>query len=175
MNTAKIYVGTYAKYNAGSIRGEWLDVSDFSDKDEFLAQCAEIHADEDDPEFMFQDWEGIPDGMISESHVSEGAFTWVAMDEDEQEMIEAYSACFGSSYVDWDDVDAALETARDAFAGTADSPAEFAEEMAIDNGSIPDDLPIWIVIDWEATWSSNLRHDYAETYHKGKHWFFYGH
>lgn len=26
---SKIYVGTYGKYNAGSIKGEWLDLEDF--------------------------------------------------------------------------------------------------------------------------------------------------
>ena len=33
---AAIYVGTYAKYNAGSLFGKWFDLSDFADKDEFL-------------------------------------------------------------------------------------------------------------------------------------------
>lgn len=32
---AAIYVGTYAKYNAGSLFGKWFDLSDFADKDEF--------------------------------------------------------------------------------------------------------------------------------------------
>lgn len=39
----------------------------------FLAACAELHKDEHDPEFMFQDWEGIPAEMISESYIEEGA------------------------------------------------------------------------------------------------------
>ena len=66
----KIYCGTYAKYANGSIDGAWLDLEDYSDKDEFLAACRELHKDEADPEFMFQDWEGIPDDMVSEFHVS---------------------------------------------------------------------------------------------------------
>ena len=49
-----LYVGTYAKYNAGSIAGEWIDLTNFSDADEFLAHCAELHKDEEDPEFMFK-------------------------------------------------------------------------------------------------------------------------
>lgn len=47
---AAIYVGTYAKYNAGSLFGKWFDLSDFADKDEFLEACKELHKDEDDPE-----------------------------------------------------------------------------------------------------------------------------
>jgi len=71
---AKVYVGTYYKYNNGSLFGKWLDLSDYSDKEEFLQDCAELHEDEQDPELMFQDYEGIPDGLISESWISEIVF-----------------------------------------------------------------------------------------------------
>lgn len=53
----KIYVGTYHKYNCGDFTGEWVDLDDYSSKDEFLDACKEIHKDEEDPEFMFQDIE----------------------------------------------------------------------------------------------------------------------
>lgn len=66
-----VYVGTYGKYNAGSIYGKWLKLSEFSAKDEFLEACRELHSDEDDPELMFQDWEYIPDPFICESYISE--------------------------------------------------------------------------------------------------------
>ncbi|HCO66571.1 MAG TPA: antirestriction protein, partial [Dysgonomonas sp.] len=61
LQEAKVYVGTYKKYNEGSIFGKWLDLADYTDKEEFLQDCAELHEDEEDPEFMFQDWEYIPD------------------------------------------------------------------------------------------------------------------
>ena len=60
----RVYVGTYGKYNNGSIKGAWLNLADYADKDAFYAACAELHKDESDPEFMFQDHEGIPEGMI---------------------------------------------------------------------------------------------------------------
>lgn len=69
--TPSIYVGTYAKYNNGSIEGQWLDLTKYSDYDEFMEACKELHADEADPEFMFQDYEGIPEAFISESHIDE--------------------------------------------------------------------------------------------------------
>ena len=50
----KIYCGTYAKYNDGSIAGQWIDATDL-DKNEFYDLCRELHSDEIDPEFMFQD------------------------------------------------------------------------------------------------------------------------
>ena len=41
-----VYVGTYNKYNNGSLFGKWLDLSDYPDKDEFLEACRELHEDE---------------------------------------------------------------------------------------------------------------------------------
>jgi len=70
----KLYVGTYHKYNSGSIQGEWVDLDDFNNKDEFLEYCAELHKDEDDPEFMFQDSDsdtaGESDFFYNESYIS---------------------------------------------------------------------------------------------------------
>lgn len=67
-------IGTYAKYNNGSIFGKWFDLSDFTDKDDFMTACAELHKDEEDPEFMFQDWENIPDDLICESWLCNNFF-----------------------------------------------------------------------------------------------------
>ena len=64
---SKIYVGTYGKYNAGSIKGEWLDLEDYANKQEFIDACYKLHADEHDPELMFQDWEDIPSSFIVDS------------------------------------------------------------------------------------------------------------
>ena len=82
-NTAKIYVGTYRKYNDGSIKGKWLDLSDYLDADEFYTACKELHKDESDPEFMFQDWENIPENFICESSLDEDFWEY-------QEAIENY-------------------------------------------------------------------------------------
>ena len=68
LNEARIYVGTYAKYNNGSSQGEWVELSDFYDLDGFMERCAGIHEDEEEPEYMFQAWEEIPDGLIDEGH-----------------------------------------------------------------------------------------------------------
>lgn len=75
---AKLYVGTYRKYNNGSLFGEWITLSDFSDKDEFLAYCRQLHSDENDPEFMFQDYEGLPSSLYCESYID--AKVWDVID-----------------------------------------------------------------------------------------------
>ncbi len=75
LNDAKIYVGTYGKYNNGSLFGAWLDLSDYADKEEFYEACRELHKDEEDAEFIFQDYENIPENLISESWISDNFFT----------------------------------------------------------------------------------------------------
>lgn len=60
---AKVYVGTYKKYNGGSLAGAWLSLADFKDYGAFLAACKKLHNDEADPEFLIEDSEGFPDGL----------------------------------------------------------------------------------------------------------------
>ena len=37
--TFRVFVGTYAKYSAGNLHGEWLDLSDYADHKEFIQAC----------------------------------------------------------------------------------------------------------------------------------------
>ena len=71
---ARVYVGTYAKYAGGSIEGAWLNISDYDSLEDFLEACRELHEDEDQPEFMFQDWENIPSELISECGIDGAIF-----------------------------------------------------------------------------------------------------
>ena len=63
METCKVYVGTYKKYNSGSIAGGWISLQDCRDYNDFLSKCRKLHADERDAEFMIQDTENFPDGL----------------------------------------------------------------------------------------------------------------
>ena len=101
MEQIKIYVGTYGKYNSGSIEGAWIDVTEL-DKDEFYSKCKELHRDEEDPEFHFQDWECID---LLEDFISEGGTDkefWELKEQikdlsDEQiEALTAYQNLFGT-------------------------------------------------------------------------------
>ena len=73
---AKVYVGTYAKYNNGSIFGEWIDAEDYADKEEFIEACKELHKDEPDPELMLQDYEGFPEVFYSEKDIDSRLWDW---------------------------------------------------------------------------------------------------
>ena len=169
---AALYVGTYSKYNNGSIAGQWVKLSDYSDAAEFLEYCKELHKDEEDPELMYQDCEGIPDRFYSECMSEEELqelYDFLDMDDDDRDMLEMYIEATGDS-------SATLRDAQDAFHGTADSEAEFAERIAEECGEIPRDLPRWIVVDWEASWNCNLRHDYnTATHDNGTIYFFSNH
>lgn len=83
---ARCYVGTYGKYNAGSLYGKWLDLSDYATYQDFLKACKELHKNESDPEFMIQDWENLPDGFPAEEWIGEQDFNDIkaAMQEEEK-------------------------------------------------------------------------------------------
>lgn len=68
------YVGTYGKHNDGSLCGVWIDLSSFNSYDDFIEFCQAIHADEEDPELMAQDYEGFPRQWYNEGFMSEDDF-----------------------------------------------------------------------------------------------------
>jgi antirestriction protein len=138
-----VYVGTYAKYNSGSIDGDWLDLEEYSDKETFIAACQELHKDEADPELMFQDWEGIPSGMISESHIDTEVFAWLDLDEREREILTVYRDNINDK--------GTIDEANDACRGVYDSPEDYAEQFHDEMGglkNVPSDLIYHI--DWKS-------------------------
>ena len=84
---AKVYVGTYAKYNNGNLKGAWLDLANYETYDDFLKACKELHKDESDPEYMIQDNEGFPDGLDCMEWIGREDFDDIklAMKEEQQE------------------------------------------------------------------------------------------
>lgn len=76
----KLYVSTYAKYNAGSLAGAWIDLDKYPDADAFERACRALHCNERDPEFMFQDCETDPgsdwqEGLYSECSIPRDYWT----------------------------------------------------------------------------------------------------
>nr|DAG82288.1 MAG TPA: antirestriction protein [Caudoviricetes sp.] len=76
---AEVYCGTYGKYNAGSIDGDWMQLAKYQTNEEFLEACAKLHKDEYEPEFMFQDKECLPDEFYSESWIDHEIFQVLAI------------------------------------------------------------------------------------------------
>ena len=156
---AAIYVGTYKKYNEGSLFGEWMKLSDYADKDEFYKACAELHKDEEDPEFMFQDWEYIPDSLIGESWVSAKAWDLMNADEDDLEIVTHYLNACSIDIDDYDDIDDLVEEAKDKFVGHYESLEDIGREMADSCERIPQ----WIerYFDYES-YGRDIAYDWYE-------------
>lgn len=132
ISEAQIYVGTYAKYNEGSIYGKWLKLSDYSDKDEFYEACRELHKDEQDPELMFQDWEYIPSDLIGESWLADNIFEIIeAIDELDDDKKAAFEVWLnhGSHDITTKDIADLICSFEDDFQGAYDDEEDYAYEI----------------------------------------------
>ena len=132
LNEARIYVGTYAKYNNGSLQGEWVELSDFYDLDGFMERCAEIHEDEEEPEYMFQAWEEIPDGLIAESHLEE---TFFELRDELDRLNDTEKEAFwiwveGNNIQLTQDAYSLVKSFQSDYIGNYASKEDFAEELA---------------------------------------------
>ena len=153
-----IYVGTYQKYNNGSINGAWLDLSKFEDEEAFYTKCGELHKDESDPEFMFQDYENIPSRLVSECCLDPRVFDILnlALNDDEQ---EAFIEFMDNQHFYWDDIDEAHQSFTDSFRGNFDKLQDFTDQEfdELYLHEIPSHLTY--VIDYDAYYHT-AKHDY---------------
>jgi len=140
---AAIYVGTYAKYNSGSIKGAWLQLDDYSSKKELEQAMAELHADEHDPEFMIQDWEGFPEGMCSEYGISDEFWELLEAMEREPHLDAEVWVAGAELGIDPADI-------PDMYRGYWNSDREFAMDFAEDIGAFDADAK-WPMacVDWD--------------------------
>ena len=122
-----LYCGTYGKYNSGNLRGMWVDLSTFESYEEFENFCFAIHADEADPELMYQDYENMPRSLYHESMGEEG-FNKIA---EYCELCEEYCVSAVNDFLECDSTDD-LERMHDAYVGVYDSEEDFAEEIVSD-------------------------------------------
>lgn len=134
-----LYVGTYKKYNNGSLFGKWMYPADYDSLEDFLDACRKVHKDEKDPELMFQDCDNLPSSLYSEYGFSQEAFDYAKyIDENysNSEAAEAYINLFNT----WDEDDF-----DDRYVGQFDSNEDFAWDFieqcgGIENGvSHPED------------------------------------
>lgn len=132
LSEARIYVSTYAKYNEGSIFGKWMDLSDYSDSEEFYDACRELHNDEEDPELMFQDWEYIPSALIGESWLANNIFEII---EAVSNLSETQQEAFGvwlnytSRDIASEDIDDLISSFEDEYQGEYKDEEDFAYDI----------------------------------------------
>ena len=123
-NNACVYVGTYHKYNCGSLDGAWVDLESFNDEEELMEFLFRLHADEAEPELMIQDYMNFPRRFYLES-MNESDFAelyeWINLDEEEREMCEEY----------WEEIDksASVERIKDSLVYSGNS-SDYFDELA---------------------------------------------
>lgn len=144
--TISVYCGTFGKYNSGSLDGAWVDLSDFDTFEDFMQHIRELHADEEDPEFMFQDIDNATDipfrGEPGLGDI-ERFMQFLQLEEYERDILEGYASIHGLSA----DIEEQLQEALDHYRGTYDSMADYAEEITRECNDIPEWLDCYI--DWE--------------------------
>lgn len=163
MEDLKIYVGTYSKYNNGSIEGAWLNLLDYSSHEELTRAMRVLHIDEIDPEFMIQDWE-LPEiikllGLIGESYISENLYEAIEQIDNSNygfEIIESYLKNYGCNSTEISEI---IENVEESYQGEYSNDIDFVQSLLEDTGDIPESLPNYIHIDWEST-SRDLMMDY---------------
>lgn len=156
-----IYLGTYHKYNCGSLFGQWIDITTFADYEDFVTYCYRLHHDESDPEFMTQDFEGYPKCLYHESGIpTENEFErikeYADLDEDEQEAFAIYLDNFNEN--------ADLDEFRERYEGKYNSGEDFAEFICEEFGYF-EHVPQWLqcCIDYAAVWRTfETGGDYSE-------------
>ena len=122
-----LYCGTYGKYNSGNLSGMWVDLSTFDDYEEFINFCYAIHADESDPELMYQDFENMPDSLYHESMV-EKEFNNIAK---YCELCDEYSVEAVYDFLEFYSPED-LDMMHDSYAGVYDSEEDFARSIVND-------------------------------------------
>lgn len=155
-----LYCGTYGKYNRFNVRGMWVNLSTFDSYKDFEAFCLAIHADEADPELMYQDHTNIPDSLYQES-IGEKGFNKIM---EYCELCEEYNVFAVDDFLEWLSPED-LERMPDAYVGVYDSPEEFAEEKADEDFNLPNIGEIAQYFDYEAY----ARALFTGDYHFGSH------
>lgn len=154
-------MGTYAKYNNASLFGQWIDITSFYDYEDFCDYCRRLHRDENDPEFMVQDFEYYPKCWYHESGLpTEEEFdnikAFAELDEDEQTAYELYLDNFNEN--------ADVDEFRENYEGKFDDGADFAEHICEELGYL-EQIPNFLkyCIDFNSVWRDfETGGDYSE-------------
>lgn len=156
-----LYCGTYGKYNEGNLGGMWVHPYTFNDYDEFVNFCKAIHADEEDPELMYQDFANMPYSLYHES-MGEKGFEKIM---EYCELCDEYNVSAVDDFLEWYSPED-LDMMHDSYAGVYDSKEDFAREIVNDCYNIEKmmgDLAYYF--DYEAF----ARDLFINDYHFGSH------
>jgi antirestriction protein len=90
-------------------------------------------------------------------------FTEYTEDLNDDELLRLSMYAYNGGYgLVSEDMPLFIAEEQENYRGEAESAAEFTREIIEEMGYISEDMPSWIVIDYEATWQSALRFDFFE-------------
>ena len=144
--TASVFVTTYGVGNRyGFATGKWFDLTEYSDKDEFIEAATEYAKKElkdFDPELCFSDYESSFSklDLISECSIDSDVWEVLAMSEYDLEILTAYVDATGCNIESVSDL---LDEAKDCYAGYWESDEDYASDYLEDSGYMKD-LPLII-------------------------------
>ena len=163
MNVTLTYTGTTphglaTTFNTTIEIAGRMDYSDFvAEVEAWLTEIREQLGLPEDAEIRYAvaDYEDIPEHLMAEAGPNETAWEYIEAMGNKDKVNEAmWWAAEG--------LDIPADTVEEAYAGTARSDEEFAENLANDLGLIPDNVE-WPMthIDWESA-AASLMSDYTE-------------
>jgi antirestriction protein len=140
----RIYVADLAAYNAGVLRGAWIDAH--QDAEQIQAEIATMLADSPEPgaeEWAIHDYEGF-EGVKLGEHEDLEEVAQIA------ELLAQHGPLFGKvvDHFGRDYLEEAIRAMEESYAGEYDTLADWAEQFAEDTGS-GDCGPYSNYIDWE--------------------------
>lgn len=121
----RIYVANLAAYNAGRLKGRWIEPS--TDSEELSQQVVDAIGGNPDHEWAFHDYDGFPD-MGENPDLEDVAAMAELLEEHPRHVIEAAQDFVGSGDLD------GLKQWLDAGYGVFDSEREYAEQYIDDMG-----------------------------------------
>ncbi|MDE6237845.1 MAG: antirestriction protein ArdA [Muribaculaceae bacterium] len=158
LSTARpaVYVGTWRKYNAGDLSGEWIDPTTFYDYREFMEFCRELHSDERAPEIMIQDWQHLGRDLHGDM-MSEKDFNFI---QKYAELLEQYGIDALEDFLEYFDDDD-IESFEERYAGKHENDASFAISIFEERGEADKLEGICPWIDWNGIAGNMLAHDFC--------------
>jgi antirestriction protein len=152
----KIWVGCLGCYNGGTLAGQWMDATE---GDEITPDKIEgpgpYHVSEGHEELWVLDHEGFGGFLSGECSPMEAARIARVIEDIQSEgfdasVVGAWAENNGETITEWDAPTSDRFT--DAYAGTAESDRDFAQEFFDNSGYDLDDLPAMIkyCIDWDS-------------------------
>jgi len=143
----EVFVSTYKKYAEGRIVGAWIELGSPL---QFNTDIEKLHADETDPEYMYQDYKDVPRALRNENKIDSRIWEYADLSENDMDIVQTW----------WQENDASTEITEilDSYVGTYADPEEYAREVIEEMGVFEKYPNLENFFDYEA-FARELEHD----------------